>query len=215
MDFNKLLDEAHAVRAFTSEQVPENTLRDIIQEALNAPSWMNAQERKVYIATGETATAIRQEYAALAAAKTPDRGAYPMGHHSDWSQAAQKNMAFFQETAGRVMGDQIEALNRAENELFDAPAFALLTLPLKPAPWGILDLGAFEEAIVLSAANCGVSSIVAYAFTKYPDVVRKYIKIPESENIVIGIGLGYKDPEARINQIHAGRVPLEDVLTIN
>lgn len=64
----------------------------------------------------------------------------------------------------------------------------------------------------LSAPNKGVSSIFAYAFIRHPDVVRKYIPIPENEDI--GIGLGYPEPDAPINEIHAGRVPLEDILTI-
>ena len=215
MEFKKLMEATHAVRAFTSKQVPEEDLRAIVQAASAAPSWMNAQERKVYIATGERADAIRKEYEELGAKETEPRGAYPMGHHSDWSEAAQVNMAHFQEVVGQVMGGDPEGMARAENGLFDAPAIVFLCLPQKPAPWGILDLGAFEEAIVLSAADRGISSIVAYAFTKYPDVVRKYLPIPDSEDIMIGIGLGYPDQSAPINSIHAGRVPLDQILTIN
>ncbi|MBD5560537.1 MAG: hypothetical protein HDQ87_09325 [Clostridia bacterium] len=215
MEFDRVVDQTHAVRAFSHKQVPDETLCAIVEEAVNAPTWMNAQERKIYIATGDKAAAIRKEYAELGAANTPDRGAYKMGHHSDWSEAAQQNMAHFQDVAARTVGDDGSLLGRAENELFDAPAFALLALPPKPAPWGILDLGALEEAIVLCAANKGVSSIVAYAFIKYPDVLRKYLPIPEDQEVVIGIGLGYPDPDSPLNKIHAGRVPLDDVLTIN
>ena len=45
---------------------------------------------------------------------------------------------------------------------------------------------------MLAAKDYGVDSLVAYELAKYPDVIRKYTKIPENEDIIVGIGLGYE-----------------------
>ena len=90
-----------------------------------------------------------------------------------------------------------------------------LTIPKGAPKWAILDLGAFEMTILLSAANHCIDSNVAYAFVKYPDIIRKNISIPEDEDIVIGIGLGYEMKEAKINSFRPGRVPLYHILTVS
>jgi len=86
-----------------------------------------------------------------------------------------------------------------QDELFDAPAIVFLTLPKEASKWAIMDLGAFEMAIMLSAANKGIASMPAYAFVKYPEIIRSHLPIPDEEDIAMGIGLGYAKEDAHIN----------------
>ena len=48
--------------------------------------------------------------------------------------------------------------------------------------------------------------------TLYPDIIRKYVTIPEDEVLILGIGLGYRDPSAVVNRITAPRKPLTELL---
>lgn len=214
MEFDKLIADTHAVRAFTDKQVPVKDLEEIIAQAINAPTWSNAQERHVYIATGETAKAIEAESLELSMKQTPANSSYPLGHHSDWSPMAQENMANFEKMVTAATGGNMEAVLMAQGALFNAPALIYLTLPQNPAPWALLDLGAFEEAIVLCASNKGVGSVVAYSAVRYPDVVRKHLQIPADEDVVIGIAAGYADEANPITRMHGGRRPVEDILVI-
>ena len=75
--------------------------------------------------------------------------------------------------------------------------------------YSVLDLGALEMSILLSAKDHGVNSIVAYETIKYPDVLRKYCKIPDNEDIIIGIALGYEDNNI-INSHRAEKMKLEE-----
>ena len=56
--------------------------------------------------------------------------------------------------------------------------------------------------------------IVAQAFVKYPDIIRKHLDIPGSEEIVIGIGRGYEDEDDSVNKFRSPRKPLSTILTI-
>ena len=67
--------------------------------------------------------------------------------------------------------------------------------------------------ILLCAADKGVDSIVAQAFVKYPEIIRKHMDIPDDEEIIIGIGLGYEE-ECRLNEFRSPRKTLTNILTI-
>ena len=45
-------------------------------------------------------------------------------------------------------------------------------------------------SVMAAAKEHGVDSVPAYELIKYPDILRKHMKIPDDEDIVIGISLG-------------------------
>lgn len=84
----------------------------------------------------------------------------------------------------------------------------------KDAPvWEILDAGAFEQSLLLSAYNQGVDTIVAVAFVAHASYLHKKLNIPDDEAVVMGIGMGYRGDD-KINKFKSDRVPLDDILTI-
>ena len=97
--------------------------------------------------------------------------------------------------------------------LFNAPALIYLTLNEGHTEWSTYDLGAFGMILMLAAKNLGVDSIPAYEIVKYPDVIREYMDVPDDEEIVMGIALGYESDD-EINKIVSTRLALDDILTI-
>ena len=55
-----------------------------------------------------------------------------------------------------------------------------------------------------------VDSVVAYELTKYPDVLRKNVNIPDTEDIAVGIALGYETDDA-VNKFRAKKHTVEEV----
>ena len=66
---------------------------------------------------------------------------------------------------------------------------------------------------MLSAKSYGIDSIPAYQVVKFPDVLRKFLNIPEEEDIIIGIALGYEEDDI-VNKFRSARLPLEEVCHI-
>ena len=188
-------------------------MEDVIAEAQRAPSWMDAQEREVLLASGNVAKMIRNEYMERAKNGVIGISDFTVVHRTEWSDHAQRNMDQFEHGIEEFLGDEVEVFVNAQDTLFNAPAFVFLVLPKDAPKWAILDLGAFEEAIILGAADRGIDSIVAYSIIKYPDIIRKYFPISDNKDIVMGIALGYEDKEAKINQYRSKRVPLGSFLT--
>ena len=53
-------------------------------------------------------------------------------------------------------------------------------------------------------------SVPAYETIKYPEILRKYMKIGDDEDIVIGIALGYEDKENILSKIKAKKLTLDE-----
>ena len=162
------------------------------------------------MATGTTLANIRAGYMALAEKGEKGEGDYPMAHRDEWSKEANERMAGFMNLiASENLGPTMQ---QVQDLLFNAPAVAWLTLPKGASRWAVLDLGAFEQSMLLSATNRGLGSIPAYNLAKHPAVLRKFLGVPETEDIVLGIALGYES-EDQINKIRTIRELTDRVVT--
>ena len=211
MNFDEVLKNRHATRFFTRQQIKLQEIKEIISDAQKAPSWLNAQERKIFVATGETAKIIRKEFQERAEKNLIGISDFTAVHRNEWSESAQKNMKNFSVEIEKFLGENFSEYVNSQDNLFNAPTLIYLVLPKNPSRWAIMDIGAFAQTILLSAASRGIDSIISYAIVKYPDVIRKHFPISENEEISIGIGLGYEDKEKLINKFRTNRVPLEEI----
>jgi nitroreductase len=195
-----------SVRKFSNKEVPEDLIRDIVKDAQWAPSWANAQPWKLYVATGGTARAIRNAYKNDSLPQNIDLSSFD---GENWGNSSMKNMRHWgQQLQHFLAPDSSTAFGEAQNNLFDAPAIAVITVSKNAPVWEILDAGAFEQSLLLSAYGHGVDSIVAVAFVAHAAYLHTVLEIPDTEEIVMGIGLGYRTND-KINNFKSDRIPLQ------
>ena len=96
-----------------------------------------------------------------------------------------------------------------QSAFFNAPTMVYLTVNKGHTEYAVLDLGGLEMAIMLAAKDHGIDSIPAYTTIMYPDVLRKYLKISDKEDIVIGIALGYEE-KCKINEHRSVKMTLDE-----
>ena len=77
----------------------------------------------------------------------------------------------------------------------------------------IIDVGGVLQTILLLAHDYGLGCCPQEQMIFYPDIVRKFLNIPSSKLIVIGLAIGYPDEDAIINKYKSGRLPLEEMVT--
>ena len=214
MEFRNVVNERHSVRNFSDRVISEEVLKEIVSTAARTPSWENNQPWNIYIATGESLQKIRQVWKDKYAAGIKGKADMAVGHRTNYSERSQKNMENFMADCEEKTGDKDLANFLKDNEqLFHAPAIAYLTLEKGVTGWAVYDLGAFGMTLMLAAKDAGVDSIPAYEFVKYPEELRNIIGIPENEDVVMGIGLGYA-AEDLLNDYRSTRLPLNDILKI-
>lgn len=97
--------------------------------------------------------------------------------------------------------------------LFRAPVLVIMCMDRRLSTWSAIDFGLLSQTIMLAARGYGVDSIIAQAFVSYPDILRNELGIPDTQQIVTGIGLGYANPKSIINTYRSPRRALQEVVT--
>ena len=103
-----------------------------------------------------------------------------------------------------------KAVLDANVSLFNAPTIVYITIPKQRTLYNLFDSGAIEMAVIVAAKEHGVDSVPAYESIKYPDILRKYMKISDDEDIVIGIALGYEDKENILSKIKTKKLSIDE-----
>jgi hypothetical protein len=71
--------------------------------------------------------------------------------------------------------------------------------------YSIFDAGAVANYIALLATSRGLGACMTAALALCSDVVRKFMELPSSKKIVLGLSLGYPDPSAPVNRLRTDR----------
>ena len=224
MDIVEVINKRKSIRAFKADPVPKETLKEIMELALRAPSWGNTQPWEFAIATGNKLEEIRQAFAEKAAAAAQDNPDIPRPR--EFPQPY--------DTRYRVVGRKVlelKGISREDKEkrkwwvlqglrLFEAPCVIYIyidrsfyrqgdTLNI----WPLFDCGLAAENIMLVATRYGLGTIPQIQAVVYPDVLRNVLGIPDSKLIVLGISVGYPDWDDPVNQLCSEREPLDNIST--
>ena len=209
-NFKQLMKERHSSRYFQSKEIPKDVLKEIISTSLLSPSWGNSQPWNIYVESGKTLSEIRNIWLAKGKEKVKGYADMEPGHRTSFSERSQKKMEEISKYAEESSKDpNSKSFMGVQYEIFNAPTVVYLTLPKGYTKYSVLDLGGLEMSIMLAAKDLGVDSIPAYLAVIYPDVIRKYCKIPDNEDIIIGIALGYED-DNNINKYRAKKMTVDE-----
>ena len=78
----------------------------------------------------------------------------------------------------------------------------------------MFDIGLFAQNLMLSAHANGLGTVPQAFLTDYAQHVKKFLGIPESKRLVLGISIGYPDMESPVNSQRTDRVETEDLIRI-
>ena len=208
-NFKELMKERHSTRMFESKEIPKDVLKDIISTSLLSPSWTNSQPWKLYIDSGKALDEIKKIWLSNYEQKVERKPDIPIAHRNEFSELSQKNMAELGKTFTDFSKDDIMKYNYI---IFNAPTVIYITLNKGYSKWSAYDLGAISMALMLAAKDRGIDSIPATSVVVFPDVLRKILKIPDNEDIIIGIAFGYEE-KCLANDYRATKFKVEDVCT--
>lgn len=213
MDFKEVYKKERVTRKFTNRKVNEKLLEKIIREAQLSPSLLNSQPWRAYVVTGDAVENLRKEFKAKMENGDKPNEDFASMLSLDWDTFPSQNMATMGASQTYFFRNKLDLFNKANNEMFNAPAIVFLTIPQKSPAWSVFDLGIFAQSIMLLAIDNGLSIMPAHSLVSFPDLVRKYARIPESEMVGMAIGLGYPDHGAEVNdpKYFPERVPFEKI----
>jgi len=214
MEFEKVVTSRHSVRDYTNQEIDTQTICDIVQLAQRAPSWVNSQPWKVYVATAQPLQKIKAAFVKNESDGLKPNPDFSVMHRNDWSDETQANMKQWRHEIVHHFKNFDEAhieMTDASETLDHSPVILYLTIPKNSSLWSVFDAGSFAQTIMLAAKNKGLDTIPAYNSVRYPDDIRKILNIPNDESLVVGISLGHSR-DSLINSYKSTREPLKNVL---
>jgi len=216
MKVSQALDSRLSVRAFLDEPVPEETVREILERASRAPSGGNLQPWHVIVLTG----AARERLLDAVARKMPhspkgegtEYNIYPPELKEPYRARRFRIGEMMYEKLGIPREDKTARLMQfAQNyRFFGAPVGLLFTIDrsMQEGQWA--DLGMFMQSIMLLAREHGLDTCPQEAWAVWYRTIGELFEIPGEHMLFCGMALGYRDPDAPVNQLRAERAPLAE-----
>ena len=209
MNVTKALTTRRTIRAFKPDRIDRDLLVKIFEAALHAPSWANTQPWEIFVAVGKPLERLRKAYQETlknCAPRNPD-----IIMPKEWPEVCRTRMEALKAERTEVLEQEckdpasIPDMMQMNYKLFNAPAVVYLCMDRCLTPWSLFDLGAMSHGIMLAAEEHGIGSAVAVTLAAHPDLIRKELGIPDNLAIVIGIALGYADPDHPQNKFRSTR----------
>jgi nitroreductase len=217
MDAVECIKTRRSIRAFKPEPVPKQVLLEIIETARWSPSYKNSQPWETVILSGQKKEALTEKLLALLeAGKEPNPDLpEPTSWPSPESARIDRLLKKRAEAGGGDMNDP-EALREAKKANFafyGAPHAIYLFQDATLSSWSLFDLGLFAQSLLLAANAHGLGTVPQAFTTDYAGDIKKFLSIPETKRLVIGISMGYPDLASPRNALRSDRAETTEFYT--
>lgn len=95
-------------------------------------------------------------------------------------------------------------------QLFDAPVGLFFTANTILETGSKMDIAMMIQNVMIAAKARGIDSCPQAAWNPFHQVVAEVLDIPDDEELVCAISLGYADESEVVNQLQTPRVPVEE-----
>jgi nitroreductase len=211
MKFEQLIRARKSIRGYRQDPVPMALIDEIIEVAKWTPSSMNTQPWRVHVVTGKPLDRIRNGNTENMVSGVPPKRDFPMKEAYEGLHRKRQVAVAVQlfEAMGIARDDQVRRTDWVMRGFrqFDAPVSLVITYDkyLEPAAISQFDLGAFTHAIVLAAWERGLGCVINGQGIMQSSVVREHAGIPDDQNIMICIAMGYPDADFIANTVKSVR----------
>jgi len=212
MDVIGAMKERRSTRGFLKKPVERETLEKLLSLATQAPSAINLQPWEFTVVSGEE----KERLSRLLVKRMRER-------NISCGPGAKKPLPdYFRERERGLLNVMLPNLpeslrfqdfvNEGSCNFYGAPTAIIITLDSVFSTARLTDIGIVVGYLVLAAHTLGLGTCPIGLITAFDDDIRDVLSIPEEKEVVIGVGVGYKDPDAPINRSRSERVPLQDVV---
>ncbi len=218
----KIVDAAirsrRSIRAFKPTPVAREDIEAILEVASRAPSGSNTQPWKVYVLTGEIRQRLSQRILdayldpAQVASHTEEYAYYPQQWVSPYVDRRRKVGWDLYGLLGLTRDDKagMQAQHGRNYTFFDAPVGLIFTIDRVMEQGSWLDYGMFLQNVMVAARARGLDTCPQAAFTQFHRVIAEVLHIPDSEQLVCGMALGFADPERVENSLQTERASVAE-----
>ena len=219
MDVIEAVKKRKSIRGYKPDPVPKEVLKQILELASHAPSAMNTQPWEFTVLTGDVLENVKRSNVELLNSGEPPNPEHVVTSWPRESIYRQRQVTLAKQLFQLMDIPREDTVKRAKwlergFRYFDAPAVIIIFTDRCLSESGpLLDIGALIQTICLTALHFGLETCIEDQGTMYPEVLRKYVHIPESKRIIVAIAIGYPDWDFPANKLETEREPIKNVTT--
>ena len=212
MKVSEAINSRKSIRDFLHTPVDNGLLKSLLQKASRAPSGGNIQPWKIFVLNNQ----IMKDFLVFEENWTGDQiqeyEIYPPKLKEPYR------------TNRYELGEQMYGLLNIPKEdktarlqqvmknfnFFGAPAglFCFVDRQMGPPQWS--DLGMFLQSFMLLAKEAGLDTCAQESWSIRSSSVSSFVDAGEELMLFCGMAIGYKNPDAVINNLYSERQPLEE-----
>lgn len=217
MDARTCIETRMSVRGFTDQAVEPSLLNEVMAMARWSPSYKNSQPWEVMIVSGGKKKALSEMLLGLLEAG--EKAAPDLAAPDSWPEREQALIdhlyASRKEATGLDLNDPkiIVAAKKANFRFYNAPHGIFLYQDASLSSWSLFDLGLFAQSLMLAAHARGLGTVPQAFLTDYAAQTKEFLGIDAGKRLVLGLSVGYPDPESPANQMRTDRMEVDDFLT--
>lgn len=202
-----------SIRAFLDQPVDLETLTRVMDTARFAPSGCNFQPWEATILTGEPLRAL-QEKMKVSPPQDPQEYDWSAPNGSPVHKARLHGLSKEMYGALGIVREDTEnrqAFANANIVSFGAPAVLLCYFPrlMGPPQWS--DVGMWLQTVMLLLRGEGLDSCPQEFLWMHARLIKEFLGVSDETHIFFcGIAIGYRDPDAPVNNFTRPRVPLDE-----
>jgi nitroreductase len=210
VDLLGAIEERRSCRSFRPESPGREAIEATLRAAARAPSAVNLQPWRVWVAQGEELT--RLKISLLRAYREKNVGCSPGGGRKAPAEAARGPGSFRE--LGRIVADRGEDFGTFINEgscnLYGAPAGVFCFLEPGEPTARRLDCGTWLAYLLLGAHAWGLATCPVGLLAAYEDVVKDALFVPEAYEFACAVALGYARADDPVNGFLCPRKGIDD-----
>ncbi len=214
MDAIECIKTRRSIRAFKPEPVHKEVLLEIINTAKWSPSYKNSQPWESIILSGAKKEALTKmliqmlEEGKEICPDLPEPKSWPATEAARIDRLAKRRA----KASGRDVNDPqaLKDAKRANFSFYGAPHAIYLFQDASLSLWSLFDLGLFAQSLLLAANAHGLGAVPQGFATDYAKEIKKFLSIPETKRLVLGISIGYPDMESPRNALRSDRAETDE-----
>ena len=212
MDVFQAIEERRSTRAFLDKPVERKTIEALLSLATRAPSAINLQPWEFVVVSGNEKTRLGNLFVKRMKERKISCGPgakKPLPEHF-----VERQRGLLRNILPHLPSDTNFELfiNEGSCNFYGAPTAVILTLDNAFSNARLTDIGIIVGYLVLAAHAMGLATCPIGLIAAFDDEIKEELNIPEQKQVVIGIGVGYRDDASPVNKARSERVPISDVV---
>lgn len=213
MDLIDTIEARKSTRAFSDEIVNKDLVEKVIKLATKAPSAINLQPWEFIVVAGEEkkrlSRILLKAYLEKQISCSPDVSRkLPSQFYKRQKEAYDLMNPYIQE----IGYDFNKFINEGSCDFYGAPVVIIVIIDNAFSKSHYVCIGAMLGYFILSAHDLGLGTCLIGLICAYEDVVKEFLDIPVEKDVVLGIALGYPNPDSPVNKIKTSRCPIDEIV---